>query len=402
MSISNYIENFMGIQDLLTCICEVDEERKVKTFYIAHKRHPHECPSCHTMTEKVHDYRIQTIRDLPCFDYYSMVKLRKRRYVCPKCGKRFYEKTPYLARYARMTNRMMLKILDQLSDTRTFTSVAREHLIAPNTAIRIFDKIQYPTHPQLPEVLSIDEFKGNAGGEKYNCILADPQAHVVLDILPKRQDYAVQDYLFQYSREKRSQTHIFISDMWKPYQSSAEMAFKHAVRVIDKYHWIRTVVWAFERVRKDTQRHLPREYRIYFKHSKKLLLKTFSSLKKEEQTAVNTMLYLNNEIYVAHLLKEEFWTVLRCKDRTEAKEKMNKWIEHAQNSGVAHMRDCARTLEHWKPEILNSFTTPYTNGFIEGCNNKIKVLKRTAYGYRNFNRFRNRILYIFSLQKSHA
>ncbi|MEF2920191.1 MAG: transposase, partial [Acutalibacteraceae bacterium] len=49
--------------------------------------------------------------------------------------------------------------------------------------------------------------------------------------------------------------------------------------------------------------------------------------------------------------------------------------------------------------ILNSFTTKFTNGFTEGCNNKIKVLKRNAYGYRNFKRFRNRIIHIFSNQR---
>ena len=53
---------------------------------------------------------------------------------------------------------------------------------------------------------------------------------------------------------------------------------------------------------------------------------------------------------------------------------------------------------NWMTGILNSFSTSVTNGFTEGCNNKIKVLKRIAYGYQNFDRFRNRILHIFSYQ----
>ena len=60
---------------------------------------------------------------------------------------------------------------------------------------------------------------------------------------------------------------------------------------------------------------------------------------------------------------------------------------------------CGKTMLNWLNSILNSFLTPITNGFTEGCNNKIKVLKRNAYGYQNFNRFRNRILHMFSLQK---
>ena len=63
------------------------------------------------------------------------------------------------------------------------------------------------------------------------------------------------------------------------------------------------------------------------------------------------------------------------------------------------MKEAAKTIENWLPYIVNSFIDErYTNGFTEGCNNKIKVLKRNAYGYSNFNRFRNRILHMFSHQ----
>lgn len=61
--------------------------------------------------------------------------------------------------------------------------------------------------------------------------------------------------------------------------------------------------------------------------------------------------------------------------------------------------ECSNTLINWQTEILNTFDYPYSNGFTEGCNNKIKVLKRNAYGYRNFKRFRNRIMHIFAYQK---
>ena len=62
------------------------------------------------------------------------------------------------------------------------------------------------------------------------------------------------------------------------------------------------------------------------------------------------------------------------------------------------MEKCANTMQNWHLGIINSFSSSLTNGFTEGCNNKIKVLKRNAYGYKNFNRFRNRILHIFSHQ----
>lgn len=77
-------------------------------------------------------------------------------------------------------------------------------------------------------------------------------------------------------------------------------------------------------------------------------------------------------------------------------------IDYAQNSGVTEYTSCADTLINWRIGILNSFDVPYSNGFTEGCNNKIKVLKRNAYGYRNFERFRNRILHMFSYKNDLA
>jgi transposase len=74
---------------------------------------------------------------------------------------------------------------------------------------------------------------------------------------------------------------------------------------------------------------------------------------------------------------------------------LSRWIMAAQNSGLEKFINCGNTLVRWSKGILNSFGCPYTNGFTEGVNNKIKVLKRNAFGYRSFQRFRNRILHMF-------
>ena len=110
------------------------------------------------------------------------------------------------------------------------------------------------------------------------------------------------------------------------------------------------------------------------------------------------MLYVSVNLSRAHWYKENFLKILDCSDRQSAKQAINKWILNAENSGLPDFEKCAGTMRNWCSGILNSFSVPYTNGFTEGCNNKIKVLKRNAYGYKNFKRFRNRILHIFSHQ----
>ena len=249
------------------------------------------------------------------------------------------------------------------------------------------------------EVLSIDEFKGNTGCEKYNCIIADPKNRVVLDILPKRYSNFLTSHFVKITREDRLSIKYFVSDMWKPYKDLAETLFKNTTFIVDKYHWIRQVIWAFENIRKMEQKKFYKIDRKYFKKSKSLLIKRFNFLTEEQKQEVNIMLYKSENIRIAYMLKEEFFEILDCKDRKEARNNLSKWVLLAQNSNLLPFVKCANTMINWSNGILNSFDTPYTNGFIEGCNNKIKVLKRNAYGYRNFKRFRNRILHIFNYNK---
>ncbi|MEE0686256.1 MAG: ISL3 family transposase, partial [Lachnospiraceae bacterium] len=222
---------------------------------------------------------------------------------------------------------------------------------------------------------------------------------MVLDILPKRKMYYLTEYFREYSVEERSAVNIFISDMWKSYADISSIFFKSTTYVVDKYHWIRQVIWAFENVRKAEQKKFSSSYRRYFKRSKTLLNKKFESLDDQQKTQVNVMLYASPTLSSAYFLKEQFLDILSCKSREQAQKKLIQWINSASICGIDSFHKCAKTMLTWITGILNSFTTKFTNGFTEGCNNKIKVLKRNAYGYRNFKRFRNRIIQIFSNQR---
>ena len=127
-----------------------------------------------------------------------------------------------------------------------------------------------------------------------------------------------------------------------------------------------------------------------------MLIKRYDSLKEEQKQQVNVMLYYSVNIGRAYFYKEEFLKILSNKDAESAKKAMSEWIQNAENCGIPQFEKCADTMRNWYTGIINSFSTTITNGFTEGCNNKIKVLKRNAYGYQNFKRFRNRILHIFS------
>lgn len=394
MLYTNSTEKLVGLQDLI--IKKIETNEKEIHIYGQLERKSHKCPCCGAETAKIHDYREQVIKDIPLYDKHAFIHLKKRRYRCD-CGKRFYEANSFLPRYHRRTNRLSAHILDRLRKLVTFTDVAKEVNLSTTTVMRTFDLVSYAPR-QLPTTLSIDEFKGNTNKEKYQCIITDPVNRIVLDILPKRYESYLTKYFLNFDKNERDKITTFVSDMWKPYSSVAAKLFKNAEQVVDKYHWIRQVFWAFDGVRKDVQKKLGKDYRIYFKHSRKLLFKRFSELDDEQKQRVNVMLALSPTLYTAHFYKEDFLKILDCKDRDSAKSALSEWINCAFDCGIERFKKCAQTMINWMTGILNSFSTPVTNGFTEGCNNKIKVLKRIAFGYQNFHRFRNRILHIFSNQ----
>lgn len=134
--------------------------------------------------------------------------------------------------------------------------------------------------------------KGNTNSEKYQCILTDPVNKVVLDILPKRYAHFLTEYFNHFDKSQRDKVQFFISDMWKPYSNISSVWFKNASQVVDKYHWIRQVIWAFEAVRKQEQKKFSKSHRRYFKQSRQLLLKRFDLLSDEQKQQVNVMLLL--------------------------------------------------------------------------------------------------------------
>ena len=334
----------------------------------------------------------QRIKELSAFEKPVVVVLRKRRYAC-SCGKRFAEPNSFLPKYQRMTQRTILALIDRLRDCRSYSSVAREFRLSVPTVIRFFRNVRYSKPVQLPEVLGIDEFKGNSGGEKFHGILTDLGKKQVIDIMKTRYEHDLCDY---FKKCDRSGVKYFVSDMYKPYAEIAACYFPNATYVIDKYHWIRQAIWAFEAVRKDVQKQFSKQYRIYFKKSRHLLLKHMDKLKPEQRQQVFIMLDISPTLSTAYFLKEQLYAILSDNDPDKQKKLFSDWIEEAEESDIPAFAKCANTYRNWFTPITNSFFCPYTNGFTEGCNNRIKVLKRNAYGVRNFSRFRNRILFMFS------
>ena len=269
------------------------------------------CPDCGSQTKRIHDYRYQEIKDLPFQMKHTFLVLKKRRYVC-KCGKRFMEKYHFLPSYQRRTLRLSYKILDLLRNLVSIRSVANISNVSVSTVTRILDTVNYPT-PSLPECLSIDEFKGNTDAGKYQCILTDAKKHRILDILPDRSQSHLSSYFREINQAERHRVKFFICDMWEPYVDLARSYFPNATIIIDKYHFIRYVTWAIEKVRKRLQKTMPASLRKYYKRSRRLILTRYKKLKEESKKSCDLMLLYNDDLRKAHYFKEWFYRI--CNDK---------------------------------------------------------------------------------------
>lgn len=117
----------LGLEDVI--VKTVWENEEGQHIEIELPRRKLSCPCCGAETAQIHDYRMQRIKDMASFGKNVYLHLRKRRYVCCSCGKRFCEKNSFLPRYHRMTSRKNARIIEDFRDTVSATYIAREHNI---------------------------------------------------------------------------------------------------------------------------------------------------------------------------------------------------------------------------------------------------------------------------------
>lgn len=383
----DYTKELIDLEDVL--VRKVENLNGEMHISIEMPRKEHPCPDCSIKTDKVHDYRKQKIKDIPTRHKNTFLILRKRRYKCPLCGKTFTEDVPFLPKYYRATSRLIESVISRFRETRTIKAIASEHNISSTTVMRYIDLISI-AKPRLPRQLSIDEYRGNAGGQRFQCILTDPKKKKILDLLPARNSEKLKEYFM--SCQDRNNVKVVVMDMSSLFKSVVKTCFPKADIVADKYHVMRQGMWAFENVRKSEQNKFSKEYRKYFKRSKSLLLKVPSRLKDEEVEMLAIMLNTSTKLASAYYLLQSFRAIFKCQNREAAKIELSNWLIKAGALDLSEFRACVTALNNWKTEILNMFEYGLSNGYTEGCNNKTKVLKRISYGCTNFERFRTRRL----------
>ncbi|SFB06056.1 Transposase [Lentibacillus halodurans] len=380
--------------------CIITESFNSEGYYQLHvklERKPHSCPRCGQWTDQVHEYRPQKIKHTQIFSRRTKLIYRKRRYVCGDCKKRFYEDNSIVERYQRQSIEFKQAIGIELINGKNFKDVAARFDTSPTTVMRRFDQISFSMlseTKQLPEVIAIDEYKGDTGGEKYQTVIADPIERRPLDILKDRKKETVKEYLRQHGDNVK----VVVMDMSHSFKAAVDQALGGPVVVADRFHFCRYIYWALERVRRKVQNDFDDYDRKKCKRMRHVFYKHYENLTDRQLWYLNYYLEKSDKLKNAYQLKEAYRLWFKTAKRLapnglkEIKERHYQYYDLVKSSGIKEFEKVIETFQNWQKEIMNSFGLDLHNGFVEGINNQTKVIKRNAFGFKRFDRFRLKIL----------
>ncbi|ADJ25927.1 transposase IS204/IS1001/IS1096/IS1165 family protein [Dehalogenimonas lykanthroporepellens BL-DC-9] len=361
---------------------------------VKYRRKAVDCPRCGQTTKKPHDYSWQWKQDRKVRDKPVWLKLYKRRFRCLWCQKVFTEPDEVFGSRRRSTQRLR-SYMGQTALHQTVRRVALieqvgEGLVRRCVTEEIGRLLAEEGSILPPEILGVDEFSVKKR-HVYNTTVCDLQSRKILGVMEGKGKKNLEVYLNSLSDPER--VRAVAMDMHEPFRQAVQLCLPQARIVVDKYHFVWHINQALEKTRSRLQGgrgNTGIRRRLY--QNRYALLKSEDKLTEREKATLAELFLHYPEIEKAWQLKEAFKNWYQCKNRGEAEYKL-KELEDKINSGpYPEFQKLLCTMNVWRHEILNYFDFRITNAFVEGKNNRIKTLKRLAYGYRNAENFKLRIL----------
>lgn len=373
---------------------EVVRERETETEIVVEVRYRATgawCPRCGQRTPKVHAIQLQHKRDMRLWEKPVSLVLHKRRFRCMGCQKVFTEPDPVFG-IRRRTSQRFRHFLGKEALEQPVSHVARREGVGDGLVRRCFTEaarrlLDVAANPPPPTVLGLDEFSVRKR-RVYDTAIVDIERKWVLGVVGGHKCEDVQKFLE--SLPYPELVKVAVMDMYEPFRQAVEMCLPEAKIVVDKFHVMMHVHQALDRVRAGIEPESGARLRLF--RSRYLLLKGAERLTMEQQAKLTKLLRSYPVLQRAWALKEalRFW--YGSSSRQEAEHTLAIWEKTVRQDGPEPFRALLSMFRTWREPILNYFDHRFTNGFLEGKNNRIKVIKRVAYGYRNSQNFRHRIL----------
>lgn len=371
-------------------------DQEVLHLWCVHREEVALCTHCGCLSTDSHQDEARCIRHLDIWGKKTFLHFLSRRFKCEDCGKVFTEELPFVDSHRRQSKDFEMHVYQSCLKT-TRKAVAEGEGLSQSTVKEIFNRIAAVKKSSVIynriRVLGIDEISLKKRHRQFVLVISDISRKCILEVLPDREKKTLENWIESLTPETRKSIRFVSIDMWAPYYQAARNKLPRAKVVVDRFHVMKQLNMRLTQLRTTYQKQCDAELRKLLKGSRWIVVRNRSELSEKQENQLQQILQACPELRTLYLLKEEFRTIfekIKCRDK--AARFLDTWCLKAKRTGDKFLAKFLKTLMNWRDQILNYFIERITNGFVEGTNNALRVITRMAFGYRNFDNFKLRVL----------
>lgn len=351
------------------------------------------CPSCKKHCRKIETTYERAIRDLDFAGRKIEVTFQEYKITC-SCGYRGLEFLDFVDRYSFYTKRFeeYVALLCEKMTVKNAAEVCRiGWKVAKNIDKKSLSKLKINLSNLSLTGIGIDEVAYEKG-HKYLTIIRELEANKVIWIGIGRKKENIDVFFAELGSAKSAKITVAVMDMWDAYIASVKEHCPHADIVFDKFHVSKKVNEALDSIRKSEFRKADPIERKDMKHKRFLILSRNKNLEEDQKESVENLKKINTKLYEGYLLKEQVLDIFDEIDPRVAMRRLIHWIANVRQAKMTAFEAVINTILNYLYGIMNYFKHKITNAGAEAVNNKINVIKRMAYGFRDLEYFKLKIL----------
>jgi transposase len=371
------------------------------------------CPRCGTKSHRVHQNHRYIVKDLPWGEKPVFLEINRRQFKCEKCRKPFSvraasrrEELEFIKKRRNYTKRLANQIIQEVLE-KDLHSVAKKRIVTTEEIERMLKDAAeefLKSQPSELKRLGIDEIALIKGKGNYCAVLIDLDKSKLISILPVRTQEEISQVMKEWGTEVLDSIEEVSIDLWKGYKNLVKKLIPKAQVVADRFHIMAQINQELDTQRKREKRQvedliktakLPEDKAKNekvlegLKKSKYILLKNKEDLSEEQKAKLIQVENVSHTLKKMHQLKEEIRQIFSETEHWLAGLfKLGRWLSETKK----YFPNSQNTIIRWLDEIIAYFDNRTTSGVVEGINNKLKLIKRSAYGFRNFENYRIRCL----------
>jgi transposase len=386
------LTNVLNISDLLVLGMHGEEDSII--ISTKHQYKKAKCPTCGTLSSKLHQNHPGVVRDLPIGGRDVYLRINRRQFKCVVCRKLFSEVLSFVPKRKSYTQRLANTVVNEVASSNVHTVAKKYHLTDDEVwsmVKEIGDKV-IPKKQNKLKRIGIDEISLVKGQGKFIVVIVDLERHKLIELVARRKQKYIKAAMMAWGEEVLSEIEEVSIDMTGNYKYLVNQICPNALVTVDRFHVMKVVNSELNRgrisqleVAKSLGVKEKEQLMSNLKGRKYTLLKNQEDLTELELERLNKLKEASPQLEIMHILKEEFRQIFEtAKGFGDGFLKIVDWLIKAEK----YYTKSVPTIKRWLGEIVGYFDYKTTSGIVEGINNKLKLIKRSGFGFRNFDNFR--------------